>query len=99
MADTGVPCRTYGAGGRPPFTRTSDPVGAQRNIAYPRRPTGGAATGGPADPEPAPIVGAGDHDAAGHAEGRRGGSGCGLVGARDLSRSPVSELGRSRARC
>jgi hypothetical protein len=46
----------------------------------------------PADPGPAPLTGAGDHDAAGHAEGRRGGVGCGFgLGAEAHGASTVDE--------
>lgn len=67
--------------GRPPaFHSDIWPSGRLAQHRLPAPAPGGAATGSPADPEPAPMMGGGDHDAAGHAEARRGGSGCGLVG-------------------
>lgn len=77
MADTGRRGRTYGSGAaRPSLGHLTHWRLAHHGL--PVQPPGGAATGCPAVLGPAPLAGAGDRDAAGHAEGRRGGVGCGF---------------------
>lgn len=70
MAETELPCRTYGSDAARPFLGRS---------SWPTRTTpGGVATSCPADLGPAPLAGAGDRGTAGHAEDRRDGVGCGF---------------------